>query len=334
MPEAKDYLGAERLVSSITVGIRHRVELGDLTALMASIERVGLLQPITVTPDGVLVCGRRRLEAITRLGWTSVKVWVRAGISDPLSGLLAQQDENALHKPLAPTEAARLYRELKTVLAEDARRRQKASRFGGNGDVGEENGGEDSSPPRSDSSRTRFRAAVMVTGSGSFQRMEQIGHIQDVIDDESYPLEVRRLAEAELDKINDGGPVDPAYRAVMEAVELRAIVSEPGNEADLEDEPTPEEIAQLSAKAFARAKEERKRRVELLSSHRVPQAPVKRSVTALVMSWTDLDGWTQHYDAAEVAAKLSEADWEMLERTVAESTRFVDLVRAARAGAA
>ncbi|MFD6175532.1 MULTISPECIES: ParB N-terminal domain-containing protein [unclassified Isoptericola] len=334
MREAKDYLGAERSVSSITVGIRHRSELGDLSALMASIERVGLLQPITVTPDGVLVCGRRRLEAIIRLGWTSVKVWVRAGISDPLSGLLAQQDENALHKPLAPTEAARLYRELKAVLAEDARRRQEASRFGTDGDVGEENGGGDSPPPRNDHTRSRARAAHMVTGSESYQRLEQISRIQNVIDDESYPLEVRRLAESELDKINDGGPVDPAYRTVIEAVALSSAAPRSADEPCLDDEPTPEEIAELSTKAFARAKEERKRRVELLSSHRTPPTPVKRSVTALVMSWADLDGWTQHYDPAEVAAKLSDSDWAMLERTVAESTRFVDLVRAARAGAA
>ena len=52
---------------------------------MESIERIGLLQPITITPEGVLVCGWRRLEAVRRLGWRSMKVWVRSGISDKLS---------------------------------------------------------------------------------------------------------------------------------------------------------------------------------------------------------------------------------------------------------
>lgn len=48
----------ERTVESIIVGGRHRKELGDLKPLMDSIQRSGLLQPITVTPDTVLICGR------------------------------------------------------------------------------------------------------------------------------------------------------------------------------------------------------------------------------------------------------------------------------------
>ncbi|WP_338009741.1 hypothetical protein [Janibacter hoylei] len=47
----------ERTVDSITVGRRHRTDLGDLDALAASIEREDLLQPPTITPDGTLVCG-------------------------------------------------------------------------------------------------------------------------------------------------------------------------------------------------------------------------------------------------------------------------------------
>ena len=78
---------------------------------MESIERLGLLQPVTITPEGVLVCGWRRLEAVRRLGWHSMKVWVRSGISDKLESLLAQQDENQLHKPLNELEKAALYRE-------------------------------------------------------------------------------------------------------------------------------------------------------------------------------------------------------------------------------
>ena len=47
----------DRVVDSIIVGTRHRADLGDIDALAASIEREGLLQPLTVTIDGVLVCG-------------------------------------------------------------------------------------------------------------------------------------------------------------------------------------------------------------------------------------------------------------------------------------
>jgi ParB family chromosome partitioning protein len=87
----------ERTVDSITVGRRHRTDLGDLDALAASIERDGLLQPPTITPDGTLVCGARRLAAIKQLGHRRVSVWVRSGISDRLGHLLAEQDDN--HAP-------------------------------------------------------------------------------------------------------------------------------------------------------------------------------------------------------------------------------------------
>ena len=106
------HIELEWTVESIRVGRRHRTELGDIDELAASIERDGLLQPITVTPDGVLVCGARRLAAIKRLGEKKVNVWVRSGLSDRLGQLLAEQDDNMLHKPLTQREAAALYREL------------------------------------------------------------------------------------------------------------------------------------------------------------------------------------------------------------------------------
>ena len=123
------HIELEWTVESIRVGRRHRTELGDIDELAASIERDGLLQPITVTPDGVLVCGARRLAAIKRLGEKKVNVWVRSGLSDRLGQLLAEQDDNMLHKPLTQREAAALYRELKQVMAEDAARRKVSTQF-------------------------------------------------------------------------------------------------------------------------------------------------------------------------------------------------------------
>jgi ParB family chromosome partitioning protein len=45
-------LGFEWAVDSITVGTRHRKDLGDLQPLMDSISQHGLIQLITVTPTG------------------------------------------------------------------------------------------------------------------------------------------------------------------------------------------------------------------------------------------------------------------------------------------
>lgn len=128
--DSHGHIELERSLDSITIGMRHRAELGDLKPLVDSIEHLGLFQPITITPDGLLICGRRRLEAVRRLGWRTVRVWVRAGISDELTRLVAEQDENATHKPLTSLETARLFREMRTHMREDAARRQQATRFG------------------------------------------------------------------------------------------------------------------------------------------------------------------------------------------------------------
>ena len=119
----------DRAVDSLIVGTRHRTDLGDIETLAASIDRDGLLQPLTITIDGVLVCGARRLAAIKMLGWRTVSVWVRGGLSDRLGKLLAEQDDNMLHKPYNQLEAAALYREIKEVMAEDAARRKSATQF-------------------------------------------------------------------------------------------------------------------------------------------------------------------------------------------------------------
>ena len=62
------HIELERAVESIWSGRRHREDYGDIDALVESITRDGLLQPITITPDGMLICGARRLAAIRRLG--------------------------------------------------------------------------------------------------------------------------------------------------------------------------------------------------------------------------------------------------------------------------
>ena len=63
-------------VEQIAVGQRYRKDLGDLRSLAASIEEVGLLHPIVVTPQGRLIAGQRRLKACVLLGWAEVPVTV------------------------------------------------------------------------------------------------------------------------------------------------------------------------------------------------------------------------------------------------------------------
>ena len=53
---------------------RQRRQLTRVEELAESIGRLGLIHPITVTREGVLVAGERRLEAVRLLGWTHLSV--------------------------------------------------------------------------------------------------------------------------------------------------------------------------------------------------------------------------------------------------------------------
>ena len=68
-----------RPIAEVQIGERHRHDMGDIDALAASMARIGLLHPIVVTPEGLLVCGERRLCAAKRLGWETIPVTIRSG---------------------------------------------------------------------------------------------------------------------------------------------------------------------------------------------------------------------------------------------------------------
>lgn len=206
------HIELNRTVESIVVGNRHRTDLGDLTALAESIARDGLLQPLTVTIDGVLVCGARRLAAIKMLGWRTVSVWVRSGISGRLGHLLAEQDDNMLHKDLTPVEAAALYRELKTLMAEDAARRQAATRFSAENQPGKDGAGKFPAPSEP-VGRASEQAAAMIPGGASYKTLDKIDYLRQVTDDPDLPATVRGDAAAELERIDAGGPGASRLRA-------------------------------------------------------------------------------------------------------------------------
>jgi ParB family chromosome partitioning protein len=65
-----------RPIAEIIIGDRLRRDMGDIKALAESISDIGLLHPIVIRHDGLLLAGRRRLEACRRLGWEAIPVSV------------------------------------------------------------------------------------------------------------------------------------------------------------------------------------------------------------------------------------------------------------------
>ena len=94
--------------------------LGDLRALAESIEEVGLLHPVVVTPEGRLIAGQRRLEACRLLGWSDIPVTV----VDLYQAARGEAHENFVRKDLLPSEIVALKRAIEPLERREARERQ------------------------------------------------------------------------------------------------------------------------------------------------------------------------------------------------------------------
>lgn len=106
------------LVDSIIVlrDERQRRELRHIEELAESIHRLGLIHPIVVDENNVLVAGERRLTAVKMLGWSSVTVQ-RAADLDPLAAHAIELEENIKRVDITWQErvtALDKYRELRT----------------------------------------------------------------------------------------------------------------------------------------------------------------------------------------------------------------------------
>lgn len=284
----------QRTVESIQVGARHRADLGDIQELADSIQQHGLLQPITVTPEGVLVCGRRRLEAIRLLKWRTVGVWVRSGVSTRLGHLLAEQDENAHRKPLTQLEAAALYRELKQLMTEDAQRRDVATRFSAQYQPRSDGGAKLAPPSAGPGGKSRAQAARMVTGRASYTTLEKIEAIQAIAESPAHPEALREQASIELAGIEAGDPVDPAYQRIRAAAEQSAQSRQA-------------ELHAMAEEAVARVTGPGRSKARTTRTASPPAAvPGRWPVTAFVQTWTSLADWWTHYDPDDLARDLTD----------------------------
>lgn len=112
----------QRKITDIRKNGRHRKDLGDISSLAGSIADIGLLHPIVVQPDGTLIAGERRLEAVKLLGWDKIPVRV----VDLPSIVRGEHDENVFRKDFTPSEAVAIGLELEPMEREAAKERMLA----------------------------------------------------------------------------------------------------------------------------------------------------------------------------------------------------------------
>ena len=90
-------------INRVIVRDRKR-QAGNLDSLKDSIREIGLMQPITVTADLVLIAGFHRLTACKELGWDTIPAIIVE--LDGLQAELAEIDENLIRNELNQFERA------------------------------------------------------------------------------------------------------------------------------------------------------------------------------------------------------------------------------------
>ena len=114
------YRQETRAINDIVIGERSRRDMGDIVGLAANIAEIGLLQPIALRSDGVLIAGERRLRAAVSLGWTTIPVHV-VDLEEVIRGEFA---ENVHRKDFSPSELVAIGQEVERIERERARWRK------------------------------------------------------------------------------------------------------------------------------------------------------------------------------------------------------------------
>lgn len=204
-------------VHDIEVGERARVDLGDLTDLMASIKQLGLLQPIVVTHDNKLIAGGRRLESCRRLGLDEVPVVVAEHIHDAVDLLKAERDENTCRKPMTASELIALGRQIEELEKPRAAERKAATQLTGRAPGGLPIGAVPANGTEKYDSRERAADAVGLS-TATYSRIKQVANGAEgyeITKGQRIEVSPDRQAESEealelMDRITAGEEVRPA----------------------------------------------------------------------------------------------------------------------------
>lgn len=101
-------------IDQITVKKRIRKDLGDIDALVDSLRRFGLMNPILLNKKYVLIAGGRRFHAAKILGWQTINAVV-IDADDELTRLEYEIEENLQRREFNDEESSQAWARLYTL---------------------------------------------------------------------------------------------------------------------------------------------------------------------------------------------------------------------------
>ena len=177
-------------IDEIIIGERFRADPGNVSDLMDSIEKIGLLHPIVINSEYQLIAGHRRLIACKKLGETSIPCTI-LDIEDIKK---AETDENIVRQDFTNSEIRAIHKYF-----HEAESRQGDNQYTKQNEL-------HSDSERSD---TPTQKSAAVTGKST----DTISKINQVMEAESdSPIVQKKIDEIKA-KIDDQ-PVDRSYREV------------------------------------------------------------------------------------------------------------------------
>lgn len=186
-------------IDSIRILDRHRKDFGDLSALAASIENVGLLQPVVITPGLRLVAGERRIRAALSLGWDTIPARVVSNLTEAADLLRAERDENICRQEMTVSERVALARQIEELEKPKAAERQASGQFGSR-----------SGSPEPD--RKEIRAADIAGNAVGMSRVtyQRAKYVVDVASGDADATDEARTAAQAAVKQMDAGEIGPS----------------------------------------------------------------------------------------------------------------------------
>jgi len=121
-------------IKDIKIKNRFRKDFGDLEPLKKSIKEIGLMHPVVINEDNILIAGERRLKALKELGWKDTPI-TKINLKNIVRG---EYDENAVRKDFTKTEAVAIWQAMESYQGQKGlpskfdgspERRQRAAKF-------------------------------------------------------------------------------------------------------------------------------------------------------------------------------------------------------------